>query len=131
MCLYRGFLFTMHLYRSLSFTKHLYRGFSFTMWLYKDFLFTMYLYKSFLLCASLHRLFVYCVFLQRPFVLFFFFRSVEFCLCYYLSRNYVFEPIGLLRFRHVLDSFTNCLIRTSIHARIFKILDMWLPHFLC
>ena len=60
----------------------------------------------------------------------FFFKSVKFWLCSLLSRNYVFDPIGLSRFKHVLDSFTNSPTRTSIRARIFKNPDMSLHHFL-
>ena len=43
-----------------------------------------------------------------------FFRSAKFYLCSPLSGNYVLELIGLPHFKHILDSFTNCHIRTSM-----------------
>ena len=89
----------------------------------------MCLYRGFLLCASIGASCLSCA--SGPFVLLLFFISAKFCLYYPLSGNYVLEIIGLLHFRHVLDSFINRPIRTSIHAKIFKILNMWLRHFLC
>ena len=71
--------------------------------------------------------FIVCLY-KGLFSYLFFFKSVKICLCSSLSRNYVFQSIGLPRFRRVLDSFTNCPTRTSIHARIFKNPNVWLHH---
>ena len=68
----------------------------------QDFSFTMYLYKDLLFYL-------------------FFFRSVKICLCSSLSRNYVFESIGLPRFMHVLNSFTNYPIRHQSVLEYLKI----------
>ena len=75
------------------------------------------------MCLYMDFLFIKCFYKDLlPYL--FIFKSVEFCLCSSLSRSYIFEPIGLPRLRHVLDSFANCSIRTSTRARIFENLDI-------
>ena len=140
MYLYRGFSFTMCLYRGFSFTMCLYKDFSFTMYLYKDLLFIMHLYWGLLYIMYLYRGFLFTVYLQGfSFIVYLyrgllsyllFFRSVKICLCFPLLGNFVFKTIGLPCFRRVLDSFANYPTRSSIHARIFKNLNVWLHHFL-
>ena len=96
-----------------------------------DFSFTMYLYKGLFLIMCLYRDLLFITCLNRGLLsCLFFFKSIKICLCTPLSGNYVFESIGFPRFKSVLDSFTNCPTRTSIRARIFKNLNVWLRHFL-
>ena len=65
-------------------------------------------------CTS-RRLLIYCVSLQGPFVLFVLIRSIKIFLYSPISKNYVFELIGLPCFRSVLDSFTNCVTPPTRH----------------
>ena len=146
--LYRGLLLIMCLYKDLLFFKCLYRAFCFLSASTEPFVYYIPvqglvvhhvpLLGPFVYYMLLQGLFVYYVPLQcfsfivclnkGLFSYLFFFKSVKICLCSSLSRNYVFQLIGLPRFRRVLDSFTNCPTRTSIHARIFKNPNVWLHH---
>ena len=71
----------------------------------------MHLYKGFLFIVCLYKGLLSYLFV---------FRSVKFCLYSPISMNYVFEPIGLPRFKRVLDSFTNCPKKTQSVLEYYK-----------
>ena len=50
-----------------------------------------------------------------------FFQSAKFFLGFHLPGSYILEPTGLPYFRHILDSFVNFLIGTSIRSRVFVV----------
>ena len=85
----------------------MYRGLLFVMCLYWDFLVIIYL-TGVSYYAPLQGLLVYMCLYKGLLSYLLFFKSVKFFLRSPISGNYVFEPIGLLHFKCVLDSFANC-----------------------